>query len=277
MRYRTKRIGVVAQALRAATARLVAITALGMGLCGVAAAQDCREHFLGGQAPVAMRAAMAQSTQILCYSGFAAGSSSLTLTGVWSAEHLTKERLELARGVGRADCVFHPDPGLQPGKRGELRFFVGSRRDRGHLSPAGDMPNARAVYESCSLGQMVPQDPDNNRVLWEGIESSTRRLVMKIGEAYVITGPLFVGPQLYSLGGGMLVPTDMFKAIYLPTLGKASVYVTPNAPGMAYRVITVAEAEQASGFNLFPAMPGSVKTTLISLPAPTPYGQRNRT
>ena len=36
------------------------------------------------------------------------------------------------------------------------------------------------------------------------------------GEVYVVTGPAFLGAELQSLKGRVLVPTHIFKAVYMP-------------------------------------------------------------
>ena len=42
------------------------------------------------------------------------------------------------------------------------------------MSPSGDMATPQARYQSFSLANMIPQQPCNNEVVWEGIESAVR-------------------------------------------------------------------------------------------------------
>ncbi|MFD2274280.1 DNA/RNA non-specific endonuclease [Undibacterium arcticum] len=118
---------------------------------------------------------------------------------------------------------------------------------------------------------MIPQNADNNRHLWEGIESSTRTMA-ESRDLYVITGPIFEGNSLQRINGRVFVPTSIFKAIYDPHHRQAAAYITPNAPGMAYQTVSIAELEQRIGINLFPSLPESVKRSKMPLPEPTPHG-----
>ncbi len=73
------------------------------------------------------------------------------------------------------------------------------------------------MAESFSLANIVPQDPPNNRRIWSRIEQAVRRLVEESGDAYVVTGPLFSGRQLQTIGESrVFVPTQLYKVVYLP-------------------------------------------------------------
>ena len=138
------------------------------------------------------------------------------------------------------------------------------------------MPSASAQEESFSLSNVIPQDPNNNRNLWEGIESAVRTYVKDKGELYVITGPIFDGASIQRIGGRVLVPTHVFKAVYDPSKRVAGAYIANNAPGMEYQAVTIAELEKRIGINLFPSMNQWTKDGGMKLPAPTPHGFGNR-
>ena len=72
--------------------------------------------------------------------------------------------------------------------------------DRGHMTPSGDMPDEHAQQQTFSLANMVPQTAALNRGVWEGIESAVRDLAVRQGELYVVTGPVFAGQELKSIG-----------------------------------------------------------------------------
>lgn len=238
-------------------------------------AAECPQHFAGGQTPVIVNQKLAPSTRELCNQGFALLHSGITKTALWSAEHLTRERLNSARGLTRTNS-FHPDDNLTHGERAELKDYARSGYDRGHMAPSGDMPSASAQEESFSLSNVIPQDPNNNRNLHEGIESAVRTYVKDKGELYVITGPIFDGSSLQRIGGRVLVPTHVFKAIYDPSRHVAGAYIENNAPGMEYQAVTIAELEKRIGINLFPGMDQRTKDNGMKLPAPTPHGYGNR-
>ncbi len=86
----------------------------------------------------------------------------------------------------------------------------------------------RLKPNSFSLANMVPQDPCNNEVLWEGIELAVRDLTLSEGEVFVVTGPVFRGAELRILNGRVLIPTHLYKAIYVPSRNIAGAYFAPN-------------------------------------------------
>jgi len=165
---------------------------------------------------------------------------------------------------------------LPAADRSELADYVRSGFDRGHMAPNGDMPTENAQYQSFSLANMVPQNPKNNQILWEGIEEVTRNLAREDGEVYVVTGPIFEGSSLQRIGGRVLVPTSIYKAIYDPARHTAAAYVTPNAPGMGYETLSIADLQHRIGIDVFPELPTAVKTSKMRLPVPEPHGRRSK-
>lgn len=230
---------------------------------GSAHAQSaCGPQFLAGQAPVLINPALAQNAHMLCYEIYAIADSGVTRTPLWSAEHLTSDEVLAARQQPRVDA-FHPEMALPASERSEREDYVGSGLDQGHMTPSGDAPNPRAQFETFSLGNAVPQDPDNNRHLWQGIEIATRGLARYDRELYVVTGPAFVGPRGL-IRGRVSVPTHIWKAIYDPRRGAAA-YITLNRPGFLYAEISIAELTRITGVDPFPALPPAVKATAMLL------------
>lgn len=188
--------------------------------------------------------------------------SGVSLTPLWSAEHLTRNMLD---GKAERSNAFHPEERLSPDQRAELNDYARSGYDRGHMSPSADFVDPQSNQECFTLANMVPQNHNNNAGLWSHIEGATRYLVKKSGEAYIITGPIFQGNSLQRIGGRVLVPTKLFKAIYVS--GQGAAFIADNAPGDNYSVISIAELEKLTGINLFPKMSPSSKQTAMTLPS----------
>src|SRR3954470_3927662 len=157
---------------------------------------------------------------------------------------------------------------LRPKDRAELADYVRSGYDRGHMSPSGDMATPEARHQSFSLANMVPQNPCNNEVLWEGIESAVRDLASAEGEIYVVTGPIYEGTNIPFLNGRVGVPSRIYKAVYDPARHAAAAYLTPNADTMGWQGISINELAQITGIDPFPAIPAEIKTVAMPLPAP---------
>lgn len=234
----------------------------------IAAPTQCPQHYFGGQAPDILNEKLSQKTQEVCYRLYALIHSGITRTPLISAEHLTAETLNKQHDQRKDN--FHPDPNIPPADRAELKDYAYSGFHRGHMSPVGDMPDRESQSESFSLANMIPQNPDNNTKLWEGIEGATRKFAKTSGDLYVVTGPIFYGTTLKRMNGRVLVPTYIFKAIYDPQRKQAAAYLVANTEGGRYAVISIAELEQLAGISVFPALAHEVKQSPMALPKPSP-------
>jgi len=225
---------------------------------------SCPDQFAGEVAPALLRGSLKQQTVAICYSGYAVLVSGLTRTPLWSAEVLTAAGVDAARQLQRVD-EFHPDPHLAPGVRAELDDYRRSGFDRGHMSPSGDMASARAQAESFSLANVVPQTAALNRGSWSSLESGVRRLAVRYGSAYVVTGPTFEGSELQSLKGRVTVPTETYKAVYVPGVG-TSAWLATNDADPVVRQVSVAALTAVTGIDPFPSLSPAIKAS-PSLPA----------
>jgi endonuclease G len=233
----------------------------------------CPVHFAGGAAPEITNPKLNPKIQVLCFEGFALLHSAVSRTPLWSAENLTPARLREAKHLKRKNA-FHAEEQLPIEDRSELHDYSRSGFDRGHMSPSGDMPTATAQFESFSLANMVPQNPNNNQNLWEGIESSVRYLTSRRSELFVITGPIFDDTPVKRLNGRVFIPSHLFKAVYDPAREEAGAYIAPNAPGMDYQTVSIADLEKRIGINLFPKMPQQLKEKKMDLPEPKPHDRK---
>jgi len=226
---------------------------------------SCADEYYRGAAP-----RLAQSAQWdvreLCYDDFAVGHSGVTLTPLWSAEHLTAGEVAAARSLARHDD-FHADENLPRGERAELIDYRRSGYDRGHMAPSGDMPTPEAQDQSFTLANIAPQAPSLNRGLWEQIEVAVRNLADRDGELYVVTGPIF-DARSDTLNGRVRVPNALFKAVYDPRRRQAAAYVADNVAGAGYQVISIAALRARIGADVFPSLPASIKARAMDLPPP---------
>jgi endonuclease G len=233
-------------------------------LAGHVLAGECPAHYVDGRLPEIRNPRLATATRELCYGEFGVVHSGVTRTPLWSAEYLRARNLSLAAGRPRKNS-FHPEPRLPGAERAELRDYARSGYDRGHMSPSANMPNRRAQYESFTLANMVPQDADNNREVWAGIEGTVRKMAKKDGALYVITGPAFIGGTLRKIGN-VLVPTHLYKAVYSPKQKAGAAWFVENRGDVQARVMTIAQLEQAIGIDLMPALVESEKRALLAVP-----------
>ncbi len=250
---------------------LLAFLALFAQQAGAAEA-GCQSQLYRGAEPVLKNPKLTAQTYPICFSEISLLYSGIARTPLWSAEHLTAARIQRAHGLQRLRSdAFHEELSLPADRRSELADYRRSGFDRGHMAPNGDMSTEEAQAESFSLANMIPQDPCNNEVLWEGIEFAVRDLALSEGEVYTVTGPAFLGTDLQSLKGRVLVPTHIFKAVYIPSRNAAGAYFAPNDGSQGFEPISIAELESKISVDVFPQLGADIRQHAMKLPVPTPH------
>lgn len=227
--------------------------------------RSCSQNFYNQTAPDYLERKLLNRSVPLCFDGFATLYSGVSRTPLWSAEHLTRERLYQAEEIPRENS-FHSESRLTKNIRAELSDYKGSGYDRGHLAPNADMANESQQYDSFSLANMIPQTPENNRYVWKNLESVTRYLTKKHGDVYVVTGVAFRGSKVTQINKRVIVPTHTFKALYIPSTGEAGAYYAPNDDTKRVEVISIDELALRSGIDTFPTISPQAKANARHLP-----------
>jgi len=227
-------------------------------------AESCADHYLDGRAPQIRNPKLAPATKELCFNVFTVMHSGVTRTPLWSAEHLEAHEVESAQQLTRENS-FHAESRLPAGQRAELADYARSGLDRGHMAPNGDMPDRDSQRDSFSLANIVPQDGENNRHLWSGIEGVVRKMAKKEGDLYVVTGPAFLGSNLRKVGN-VLVPTHLYKLVYSPRQKAGAAWFVENTADAKPNVIPIPELERIIGIDLLPALSEQEKERMLQLP-----------
>lgn len=217
---------------------------------------ECPEFFPPGGTPVVPGQGLGGLRE-LCYDSFAVLHNGSTRTPVFVAQRLNRSLLQQGQGLQRTDRFF-ADARLPRRERAELSDYKGSGYSRGHMAPAGDMPNATAMAQSFTLANMVPQDQRHNAGAWAKIEADTRAYVMRAkGDVYVITGPVFDRQTQHIGPNRVAVPSHLFKLVYDKAAGRSWVYWQENSPRKkAEPPISYLELVQRTGLELLPAAGG---------------------
>lgn len=239
--------------------RLAAAAAICLSFTApVQAATDfdrCPQFFAQGAVPQVRSQNL--KPRALCFDAFAVLHPGTTKTPVYVAERLNAEQVADAQDEERTNRFF-ADARLPRAERAELDDYKSSGYDRGHMAPAGDMPNATAMAQSFSLANMVPQAPQNNRKSWAGIEKATRKYVRRAkGDVYVITGPVFGAAAPTTIGPDQVwVPQYLFKLVYDSTTHRAWAHWIENSDSArAGQPITYRELVKRTGVEFLPGVP----------------------
>lgn len=223
-------------------------------------------QFFNNTPPQIDNSNLEKNSTMVCYSTFCSYESGLLRIPVFSAEHLTATQVRSAKGASRRGLSFYPDPHIPAEYSSTVHDFTNSGYDRGHMAPWADL----ADPDCFTLANILPQMADNNRHLWEGIETSVRNLALQYGEVYVVSGPIFT-QQVRFLNGRVAIPDHLYKAVYVPALQKASVYITKNADGYEWTQISLDQLYQLTHVHQFPGLSG---IGTFNLPEPDVHGKR---
>jgi endonuclease G, mitochondrial len=214
----------------------------------------CPQFFQSGLSPH-LQSSKQWKPRALCYDAFAILYSGKSKTPIFVAERLNKENLRNAKGEKRTNKFF-ADARLPMAERAQLDDYHASGYDRGHMAPAADMPTARAMAQSFSLANMVPQAPINNRKAWASIEKATRKYVMRAkGDVYVITGPVFENDPSTIGANKVWVPKYLFKLVYDQSTNLAWAHWIENTDqARASRPISYEELVRLTGIEFLPGV-----------------------
>ena len=215
----------------------------------------CPHFFAKGKPPLVQTQPRHRA---LCYDAFATLHSGESKTPVFVAQRLNRAAVADA-GEKRVDKFF-ADARLRSAERATLEDYKGSGFDRGHMAPAADMPTPRAMAQSFSLANMVPQSPEHNRGVWaKTVEAATRKYAFRAsGDVYVITGPAYLPSIALSpaIGAGQVrVPKYLFKLVYDEDKNQAWAFWQENTnTSPAAAPISYGELVKRTGVEFLPGV-----------------------
>lgn len=219
--------------------------------------------------------------------------NSKTLCPNWAAWHLSTD------DFGEADRSddFRPDSELPPDwyaiKKADYQYNKYGY-DRGHVCPSADRTRTKEDNSMTFLmTNMMPQSPDNNRVIWMHFENYERELANAGNEVYIIAGPYGTGGTgakgtfdeiPVKLKNGqvlhMNVPAYTWKVLIAFPKGTddinriseknitAIAINVPNQMGMGKTgdwdqfICTIDEIENLTGYDFFELLPNDIENKI---------------
>lgn len=123
------------------------------------------------------------------------------------------ERLDSAKASVKRTNVFRPDTRIDPTHRAELKDYIYSGWDRGHMVPAADAGSKIQMKETFLLSNITPQNPRLNGGNWRDLETHVRDKSKEFGGiTYVATGAIY---GVETLGANSIgIPTRYYKVVW---------------------------------------------------------------
>ena len=212
----------------------------------------------------------------------------------WVAWHLEKD------DMGDSDRMddFRPDPDLPKEwyavKKADYQYNTYGY-DRGHVCPSADRTATKGDNSMTFLmTNMMPQSPDNNRIIWMHFENFERELVAQGNEVYIIAGPYgkggtgatgyFEEVEIKMKDGtirNMRVPSHTWKVVIAIPDGKndlervdskatAIAINVPNQQGISKNgdweqyLCSIDDIEEMTGYDFFELLSDDVEDALES-------------
>ena len=180
----------------------------------------------------------------------------------WVAWHLTAEHTH--GNLKRSGNAWHEDPDV-PTPRATWADYKGSGWTRGHICPAGDNKwDGDVMYESFLFTNCCPQNGKLNAGTWNSIEMSCRRWAERLGDIYIVSGPILFKQEHETIGKNkVVVPEAFFKVVaYLNgNKSKGIGFICRNTDGNRKKdlyVNSIKQVERVTGMTFFPHLKGSV-------------------
>jgi endonuclease G len=210
------------KAIRKLLTPLVLLAVLLSPVRAYALFDTCKDLFPDQQVPIST-----QTGRDLCFDSFAVYYSPQDKKPIYTVEKLNRE--QLLGPHPRRTNQFYEEARLPFAERSLLSDYRGSGYDRGHNAPAGDMGNERAMAQSFSLANMMPQARQNNQGIWaKNVEEPTRLYAKRaLGDVYVFTGS--TGNQGSIGRSRVTIPSHLFKLVYDPNKNHAWAYWVENS------------------------------------------------
>lgn len=193
----------------------------------------------------------------------------------WVSYELT--RSEVAGQVPR-EKGFYQDPEVN-GTQANLQDYKYSGWDRGHMAPAGDMKwSETAMYESCYLSNICPQNPDLNGGRWRILEEKCRDLADDYSSVNIVCGPIIEDGRYGTIGDSKVVVPDAFFKVLLIKQGdryESIGFYFKNEPApQALRSYScsVDEIENKAGIDFFSNLSDEIEDSLESRFSSTFWG-----
>ena len=189
----------------------------------------------------------------------------------WVAWELTSE--EAYGRLDRNGYEFVPDNALPLANRVAFYDYKGTKYDRGHMCPAGDMKWSPAAMRDCFyMSNVCPQVKELNHVSWERLESACRRWAKKMGSIYIVCGPVYWKkiPEYIGVSHRVAVPDGFFKVVLCLKPGKEKGIAfyydnTDVTQSMRKAVRSIDQIEKMTRLDFFSELPDGLENRVEAM------------
>lgn len=178
-------------------------------------------------------------TKLLCNTEFATLYIPILKVPMYSYEHVVNKNNVARQGS------FKVDKRLDNDVQSTNKDYTNSGYDRGHLAPSGDMTSKSSQDETFLLSNIAPQNSKLNQQAWRLLEAK-----VKHNYDYIVTGVIFQGNTIKTIGNGVGVPTQFYKIV---SDGKtcSTSYIADNIPDSVIKEIDLHDLEDLTKISFY--------------------------
>lgn len=212
---------------------IISIAALFVATSAMADFTQCENMFY----KIPQYSGRAQTIE-LCNTEYATLYSPQIKTPMFSYEHITDNNQVKRQGT------FKTDTRLPSYAQSTNKDYTNSGYDRGHIAPSGDMTTVQSQNESFLFSNIAPQASRFNQQQWRLLEASVKHKY-----PYVITGIIYQGSTIKTIGNNVGIPTQFYKIV---TNGQcATAYLADNNNNATINKVPVSEIESLTKIDFF--------------------------
>ncbi|MES2569919.1 MAG: DNA/RNA non-specific endonuclease [Verrucomicrobiota bacterium] len=238
---------------------------------GEAVSNDSRETYWPGL-PASPRERLVRIT----HTGHAVGYSTKVFSPLWAAYAIKSVNNPVS--AKRPD-TFYPDPVLPVAYQVATSEYTRSGYDRGHMAPnwAVSVSHGReAQIETFYTSNIVPQDPELNRGIWESLERvEGNDYARRYGGVVCFDGPIYDGATVgIGKSNRIRIPWGFYKIIVRRVKGQVAVlaFILPQSArgdgkSLSKYLVSVDEIERRTGLDFLTALSNQQQAALEAVAA----------
>ncbi len=174
----------------------------------------------------------------------------------WAAYSVTMNSIGIASNLSRIPVVDnHIAETLVPG---DFDTESGSTMLYGQLVPLQNFAGTPFWQDTNYLTNGIPISRSLNTGAWTGLDWSIRNLVNRVGEVFVLVGPIYLDePEMEELNGQYRVPDAYFKIVIANNGDSSAFLLSQKVPVHTHHcqlVSTLEEIESLSNLSLLPEL-----------------------
>lgn len=184
-----------------------------------------------------------------CFKHYEAYFDPIANINIYSAELLTRPLLE--QGDTNMDdeiYKFDQDDDI-------IKLYNHFPYEKNLMVPYLDMPDHQSRQETYTSLNIVPSFNNLYNNSWNIIENHIRKLSYQYNQVYVVSGAIYKNStRTFSLHTKVVVPTAIYKSVYIPAIDAGGVYVCTNNIDYLCKIISLKTFSEKSRIDPFPAL-----------------------